>query len=264
MGDRCDQKIYEKGTPICLLAGPPAKDIEAWVKAIAKKTDQRVDWHFVGGRAVVKFLGKPKGALKVIDEITKTLPRLRAEYAKTRWPEGAPADESMPFMWCDDVRAIVEPHEQARVEQERVERQQQFDGEVAKKMAETVYLVEADSFASHQLWHQWCWNADAEWEEESLGSMPTIGTLAKMPVTIHLTWAVVAGQRICFWYMPSQVTDHRMAEAWLKANMPNVRRRSDALNFGNIISEIQDHLDRDIIKYRQTFSSERCPTCKRR
>jgi hypothetical protein len=262
VADQCDPQIYEKGTPICIIAGPKAADIESWVQQIAQTTEQKVDWHFVGGRAVVKYLGDSKGAFKVVDAIKSTLPLLEAIYALTT--EATQFPEFKIFMWCADIRAIAEPREQAAIEEAREQRYQRNKLLTDQKLLDTVYLVEADANAMHQLWCEWCWNRDAEWEEDLTGTLPQIGTLADMPVTLHLSWAIIAGQRVGFWYMPSMVTDHRLAQKWIKENLPNVREKSDATNFGNIVRSIRGHVKRDFVRVKLSHSSERCPTCQRR
>lgn len=60
------------------------------------------------------------------------------------------------------------------------------------------------------------------------------------------------------------VTDHRLAEKWIKKNLPNVRAKSDATNFGNIIGSIRDYVKRDFVRVKFSHSSTRCPTCQRR
>lgn len=64
--DTCDTEIYEKGEPVAIITGSRA-DIESFVQRIASRSGQRVDWHYVGGRAVVKVLGD---AHSVRDAIT--------------------------------------------------------------------------------------------------------------------------------------------------------------------------------------------------
>jgi hypothetical protein len=64
----CDNQVYKKGTPVFLLAGVPAVDIEEWVKMIAEKSGQRVDWHFIAGRANVKCLGDADKVVQTIEE----------------------------------------------------------------------------------------------------------------------------------------------------------------------------------------------------
>lgn len=56
---RCRQDIFNEGVQVCVLAGVPAKVIDAYVKAAAAETGQDVDWHYVGGRAVVLAMGSP-------------------------------------------------------------------------------------------------------------------------------------------------------------------------------------------------------------
>lgn len=62
--DRCDQEVFQKGTP--LLAANTwypednpcrATGFEKWVKAIAKASGQKVDWHYSGGIAQVLYIG---------------------------------------------------------------------------------------------------------------------------------------------------------------------------------------------------------------
>lgn len=53
----CNQEVFEKGEVAFVMAGKRSADIEEYVQGLAKQTGQQVDWHFVGGRAVVKVLG---------------------------------------------------------------------------------------------------------------------------------------------------------------------------------------------------------------
>jgi hypothetical protein len=55
--DRCTQDVYRNGKFLCILAGPRPWTIEAWVVAISDISGAKVDWNFMGGRAVVKYLG---------------------------------------------------------------------------------------------------------------------------------------------------------------------------------------------------------------
>lgn len=49
----------------------PSNAMERWVKKVAKKSARPVDWHFVGGRAVVLTTGDKK---VVTEAINKLLP----------------------------------------------------------------------------------------------------------------------------------------------------------------------------------------------
>lgn len=53
----CRPDVFQRGSIVAMLAGPRAVTIEAWVQEIARSTEQLVDWHFVGGRAIVRALG---------------------------------------------------------------------------------------------------------------------------------------------------------------------------------------------------------------
>lgn len=67
----CTVDIYKKGQVIFMTSTIPSNAMEGWVRAIAEKSGQRVDWHFVGGRAVVLYLGD---RAKVYDAIVALLP----------------------------------------------------------------------------------------------------------------------------------------------------------------------------------------------
>jgi hypothetical protein len=52
----CDPEIYEKGECACVVAGP-AWLIEAWVVRLREISEQRIDWNYSGGRAVISYIG---------------------------------------------------------------------------------------------------------------------------------------------------------------------------------------------------------------
>lgn len=53
----CASDVYKRGTQVFLTHGIPSNAMESWVKLVAKRSGQEVDWHFAGGRAVVLALG---------------------------------------------------------------------------------------------------------------------------------------------------------------------------------------------------------------
>ena len=53
----CDPEVAQYGTAILTVTGVPSEVLEEWVKRVAAASGQRVDWHFVEGRATVKVLG---------------------------------------------------------------------------------------------------------------------------------------------------------------------------------------------------------------
>lgn len=62
----CNQEVFDKGITIAMMAGKGSAEIETYVKSIAQKTGQLVDWHYVGGRAYVKVLGDVEIVRKAI------------------------------------------------------------------------------------------------------------------------------------------------------------------------------------------------------
>lgn len=71
---KCDPDVYKNGTYVFLTHTIRSWMVEAWVEEVAKTSGQKVDWHFVGGRAVVKALGDLDA---VYTAINKQLPLLR-------------------------------------------------------------------------------------------------------------------------------------------------------------------------------------------
>lgn len=70
---KCDHELWEHGDHVMTIADLPAVEIEKWVIKVREDSGQRVDWHFVGGRACVRFLGDEK---KVRESIQKLLPEI--------------------------------------------------------------------------------------------------------------------------------------------------------------------------------------------
>lgn len=72
---RCSQDLYLHGEHIMTIADVPSEKIEEWVVKVRKESKQKVDWHFVGGRACVLYLGN-KG--RVVQAIHNHLEELTA------------------------------------------------------------------------------------------------------------------------------------------------------------------------------------------
>lgn len=68
----CDPEVYQKGEVVFITHTIPSAKLEPWVRAIAKTSGQKVDWHYIGVRAVVRALGdldRVRGAItKCIQE----------------------------------------------------------------------------------------------------------------------------------------------------------------------------------------------------
>lgn len=54
---RCDPEIYRNGHGVFMTSTIPSNAMEGWVRRFAALSGQPVDWHFLGGRAVVLALG---------------------------------------------------------------------------------------------------------------------------------------------------------------------------------------------------------------
>lgn len=53
----CKTDIFENGVSVMVTHTLKATDVEAFVRAVATLSRQPVDWHFFGGRAVIKTTG---------------------------------------------------------------------------------------------------------------------------------------------------------------------------------------------------------------
>lgn len=67
----CDTEIFENGTAVFITHSIASNAMEGWVRRVAEESGQRVDWHFTGGRAVVKAIGDLH---RVCDAVERLLP----------------------------------------------------------------------------------------------------------------------------------------------------------------------------------------------
>src|SRR5690349_4717602 len=74
----CDGEVYREGEHLFTAYGGNAELIENWVKLAAKESGQRIDWHYIGGRAVIKCIGDRLKAKEAIE-------RLKPEAVTARW-----------------------------------------------------------------------------------------------------------------------------------------------------------------------------------
>lgn len=66
----CNSDIFKHGNGVCVVDGS-SNAVERWVKAIAKRANAQVDWHYSGGRANVLHLGDDKSRQRVFNAINK-------------------------------------------------------------------------------------------------------------------------------------------------------------------------------------------------
>lgn len=75
----CDPKIMREGTHVFTTDSISSNRMERWVKEVAAKSGQPVDWHFFGGRAAVRALGDIGKVQSAIQELTPLHNQLREE-----------------------------------------------------------------------------------------------------------------------------------------------------------------------------------------
>ena len=99
----CDQKIFKKGEVLFVTHTIPSNSMEEWVQNVAKDSGQSVDWHFMGGRAVVLAIGDLN---KVRNSMRKLMPdhdhryNTACEYLLTRnIPKMPNRDPPRPDWW---------------------------------------------------------------------------------------------------------------------------------------------------------------------
>jgi hypothetical protein len=73
----CDQEVFNKGKHVFTTHTIPSNAMEGWVKQVAERSGQRVDWHFVGGRAIVKALGDIPKVEQAIQDLMPEHDRLK-------------------------------------------------------------------------------------------------------------------------------------------------------------------------------------------
>lgn len=71
---RCDQDVYDHGHHVMTIHTIPAKDVEEFVRELSQRSKQRVDWHYFGGRGIVKALGNIQCVDDVIYEMLEENP----------------------------------------------------------------------------------------------------------------------------------------------------------------------------------------------
>lgn len=131
------------------------------------------------------------------------------------------------------------------------------DGQLKSNLRSTIFIVEANDYERFALWRENADDATAPlianpvvWRQKNPGVMIELGTLDDMPVTLSLTWATINNCSVMFWYMPSVVTDSRMAEKWLDENCnpptwsSGYPARCNAMNFHHCLQAIEEYRER--------------------
>lgn len=81
----CNPDIFKKGKGVCVINGS-SNAVERWVKAVAKKANARVDWHYSGGRANVLHLGDDESRQRVLNAISELEGKLKGRILSVDGP----------------------------------------------------------------------------------------------------------------------------------------------------------------------------------
>ena len=79
----CNEKIFKKGISVFITHSIPSNAMEGWVKKVAAKSGQPVDWHFCGGRANVLALGDLSKVHEAIQELMPEHDELKEKAIKS-------------------------------------------------------------------------------------------------------------------------------------------------------------------------------------
>ena len=122
--------------------------------------------------------------------------------------------------------------------------------QIDKRLAETFYAIEADSYAYHQIWKEYFYSVPPEkrkfdFVQDYSGIGVTIGPMrshngSQMPIVLQFNWWIINGHRVLFYHASSQVVDWGLIEKWLKKYMPHLKRTSDATNAHNVLNYLED------------------------
>lgn len=111
------------------------------------------------------------------------------------------------------------------------------------KCDQTLFLVEADSFATLRLWQDWSSEAtgnNCEWKQDSTSYVEEVGRIGERPVCAMISWYLIENIRVGFWEATSMVVDYEIIENWLRKRFKNVKQKTNAINFHNVLFPIQD------------------------
>jgi hypothetical protein len=147
------------------------------------------------------------------------------------------------------------------------------DARFRSNLRSVIFCVEATSYERLALWRESAIDADdpkihrpVRWRQMNPGRLITLGTLADMPVTLEITFALIENCSVLFYDSPSVVTDARMAEKWLDENVKPPKwggdreARCDAMNFHQCLQAVEEFMTRcmDLVE----AESNRTPTLR--
>jgi hypothetical protein len=82
---KCDSEVYKKGRSVFLVRGGSSEIIENWVQLIRgdlEPYDIKIDWHYMGGRGIVRYLYVGSGNFEDEDIRQTVMNHILFHYAK--------------------------------------------------------------------------------------------------------------------------------------------------------------------------------------
>jgi len=238
---QCNPEVYKHGKAVCLINSIESEDIETWVRKLAKKTKQKMDWAWVGGRAVVRTLGDVPEAQKVVEAMKFEI----NELGRKQWePQGSDfgSYNYIQILYPDTPEEIAKKEKQWKDHCNWCERQ----------LKDTEYVMEANHFEMFSLWKEW--HERLDWKEISKGMMETVATVnldgKDHPVCLTGIWAKLNGHLVLFYSDTSLVVHHDKIKDWVREHTPNSKGCSDAWNFHNCLIRLDIDPAPDLRKQR--------------
>lgn len=109
-------------------------------------------------------------------------------------------------------------------------------------------IVEGSSYIELFLWQRWSDSIKKSerhrvpWTPSTCGFGVQLGTIEGMAITMSMFWTQVDHCWLCFWDMPSAVSDTRMSDNFFDTLFPGVYRGSPA-HFGSVLTEARKSRD---------------------
>jgi hypothetical protein len=123
-----------------------------------------------------------------------------------------------------------------------------FNASHTELFKDVKYIVEATDNEWHMLWEKYHYQPRSglpiPWEEISMGKIVTIGEVAKRPIAIQISWAIINGHKVMFYEGSSQLVDYKMMEKWLEHHSLNTIQhegrwaKTNVSNFGHCLQAI--------------------------
>lgn len=129
-----------------------------------------------------------------------------------------------------------------------------FDGDAkdAEIFKDVAYLVQASheeygafwQHFSHESPHRIYPSVCVQWQEISMGGSRCVGHIAKRPVWVEYSYAILDGKKVLFYDGMSELVDWKMIERWIShcidKYMGGGRPHSNAANFHNCLGFIRE------------------------